>query len=123
MLGGISAGDSTHHQGKQTPLEAESSNLTTIQYNYTATGHSSVDHESTYQHTEYTKTGGAELKASMAALKGALLDTCVRFLHQLLNKLILLIVHPPVIAGQIGVYLLVFFHCLTFNSFFAFNVS
>ncbi|XP_060799164.1 dedicator of cytokinesis protein 7-like [Neoarius graeffei] len=43
----------------------------------------------------------AELKATMAALKGALLDTCVRFLHQLLNKLILLIVHPPVIAGQI----------------------
>ncbi|XP_066529748.1 dedicator of cytokinesis protein 7-like isoform X4 [Hoplias malabaricus] len=43
----------------------------------------------------------AELKASMGALKGALLDTCVRFLHQLLNKLILLIVHPPVIAGQI----------------------
>lgn len=44
----------------------------------------------------------AELKASMAALKGALLDTCVRFLHQLMSKLILLIVHPPVIAGQIG---------------------
>lgn len=44
----------------------------------------------------------AELKASMAHLRGALLDTCVRFLHQLLNKLILLIVHPPVIAGQIG---------------------
>ncbi|XP_047664248.1 dedicator of cytokinesis protein 7-like isoform X1 [Tachysurus fulvidraco] len=43
----------------------------------------------------------AELKATMAAMKGALLDTCVRFLHQLLNKLILLIVHPPVIAGQI----------------------
>lgn len=43
-----------------------------------------------------------ELKASMAALKGALLDTCVRFLHQLLNKLIQLIVYPPVIAGQIG---------------------
>ncbi|KAL2101539.1 hypothetical protein ACEWY4_003300 [Coilia grayii] len=43
----------------------------------------------------------AELKGSMAALKGALLDTCVRFLHQLLSKLILLIVHPPVIAGQI----------------------
>ncbi|XP_073686240.1 dedicator of cytokinesis protein 7 [Garra rufa] len=42
-----------------------------------------------------------ELKASMAALKGALLDTCVRFLHQLMSKLILLIVHPPVIAGQI----------------------
>ncbi|KAM6957051.1 dedicator of cytokinesis protein 7 [Aplochiton taeniatus] len=42
-----------------------------------------------------------ELKASMAALRGALLDTCVRFLHQLLSKLILLIVHPPVIAGQI----------------------
>ncbi|XP_067276937.1 dedicator of cytokinesis protein 7-like isoform X1 [Pseudorasbora parva] len=43
----------------------------------------------------------AELKASMAALKGALLDTCVSFLHQLMSKLILLIVHPPVIAGQI----------------------
>lgn len=43
-----------------------------------------------------------ELKASMAALRGALLDTCVRFLHQLLNKLIQLIVYPPVIAGQIG---------------------
>uniref|UniRef100_A0A3Q3E2Q1 Dedicator of cytokinesis 6 n=1 Tax=Hippocampus comes TaxID=109280 RepID=A0A3Q3E2Q1_HIPCM len=42
-----------------------------------------------------------ELKASMAALKGALLETCVRFLHQLLNKLIQLIVYPPVIAGQI----------------------
>lgn len=46
----------------------------------------------------------AELKASMAALKGALLDTCVRFLRQLLNKLILLIVHPPVIGGQIGIH-------------------
>ncbi|XP_030646757.1 dedicator of cytokinesis protein 7 [Chanos chanos] len=43
----------------------------------------------------------AELKASMGALKGALLDTCVRFLHQLLNKLTLLIIHPPIIAGQI----------------------
>lgn len=43
-----------------------------------------------------------ELKASMAALRGAVLDTCVRFLHQLLNKLIQLIVYPPVIAGQIG---------------------
>lgn len=43
-----------------------------------------------------------ELKASMVALRGALLDTCVRFLHQLLNKLIQLIVFPPVIAGQIG---------------------
>lgn len=43
-----------------------------------------------------------ELKASMAALRGALLDTCIRFLHQLLNKLIQLIVYPPVIAGQIG---------------------
>uniref|UniRef100_A0A665V7C9 Dedicator of cytokinesis 6 n=1 Tax=Echeneis naucrates TaxID=173247 RepID=A0A665V7C9_ECHNA len=42
-----------------------------------------------------------ELKASMAALRGALLDTCVRFLHQLLNKLIQLIVYPPVIAAQI----------------------
>ncbi|XP_010898348.2 dedicator of cytokinesis protein 7 isoform X3 [Esox lucius] len=42
-----------------------------------------------------------ELKASMAALRAALLDTCVRFLHQLLSKLIRLIVHPPVIAGQI----------------------
>uniref|UniRef100_A0A8C9XU95 Dedicator of cytokinesis 6 n=1 Tax=Sander lucioperca TaxID=283035 RepID=A0A8C9XU95_SANLU len=42
-----------------------------------------------------------ELKACMAALRGALLDTCVRFLHQLLNKLIQLIIYPPVIAGQI----------------------
>ncbi|XP_041813912.1 dedicator of cytokinesis protein 7-like isoform X1 [Chelmon rostratus] len=42
-----------------------------------------------------------ELKASMTALRGALLDTCVRFLHQLLNKLIQLIVYPPVISGQI----------------------
>uniref|UniRef100_A0A8C7HYJ5 Dedicator of cytokinesis 6 n=1 Tax=Oncorhynchus kisutch TaxID=8019 RepID=A0A8C7HYJ5_ONCKI len=42
-----------------------------------------------------------ELKDSMTGLRGALLDTCVRFLHQLLSKLILLIVHPPVIAGQI----------------------
>uniref|UniRef100_A0A3Q3R0N4 Dedicator of cytokinesis 6 n=1 Tax=Monopterus albus TaxID=43700 RepID=A0A3Q3R0N4_MONAL len=42
-----------------------------------------------------------ELKTSMAALRGALLDTCVRFLHQLLSKLIQLIVYPPVIAGQI----------------------
>ncbi|KAG7223180.1 hypothetical protein INR49_015788 [Caranx melampygus] len=42
-----------------------------------------------------------ELKASMAALRGALLDTCVRFLHQLLNKLIQLIIYPPVISGQI----------------------
>lgn len=47
-----------------------------------------------------------ELKASMAALKGALLETCVRFLHQLLNKLIQLIVYPPVIAGQIGEHVL-----------------
>uniref|UniRef100_A0A3Q3LNV2 Dedicator of cytokinesis 6 n=1 Tax=Labrus bergylta TaxID=56723 RepID=A0A3Q3LNV2_9LABR len=42
-----------------------------------------------------------ELKASMVALRGALLDTCVRFLHQLLNKIIQLIVYPPVISGQI----------------------
>uniref|UniRef100_A0A3B3THC4 Dedicator of cytokinesis 6 n=1 Tax=Poecilia latipinna TaxID=48699 RepID=A0A3B3THC4_9TELE len=42
-----------------------------------------------------------ELKASISALKGSQLDTCVRFLHQLLNKLIQLIVYPPVIAGQI----------------------
>lgn len=49
----------------------------------------------------------AELKASMAALRGAQLDTCVRFLHQLLNKLIQLIVYPPVIAGQIGEWVVV----------------
>lgn len=42
-----------------------------------------------------------ELKASMAALRAAQLNICVRFLHQLLNKLIQLIVYPPVIAGQI----------------------
>lgn len=44
----------------------------------------------------------AELKASIAGLRHALLDTCVGFLHQLLNKLIQLIVYPPVIGGQIG---------------------
>ncbi|CAG12198.1 unnamed protein product [Tetraodon nigroviridis] len=44
----------------------------------------------------------AELKSSMVALRGALLDTCVSFLHQLLNKIIQLIVFPPVIGGQIG---------------------
>lgn len=44
----------------------------------------------------------AELKTSMVALRGALLDTCVSFLHQLLNKIIQLIVYPPVIGGQIG---------------------
>ncbi|XP_056870057.1 dedicator of cytokinesis protein 7-like isoform X1 [Takifugu flavidus] len=43
----------------------------------------------------------AELKTSMVALRGALLDTCVSFLHQLLNKIIQLIVYPPVIGGQI----------------------
>lgn len=43
-----------------------------------------------------------ELKASISALRGSQLDTCVRFLHQLFNKLIQLIVYPPVIAGQIG---------------------
>uniref|UniRef100_A0A3P8WZM9 Dedicator of cytokinesis 6 n=1 Tax=Cynoglossus semilaevis TaxID=244447 RepID=A0A3P8WZM9_CYNSE len=43
----------------------------------------------------------AELKASIAGLRHALLDTCVGFLHQLLNKLIQLIVYPPVIGGQI----------------------
>ncbi|XP_032443379.1 dedicator of cytokinesis protein 7 isoform X1 [Xiphophorus hellerii] len=42
-----------------------------------------------------------ELKASISALRGSQLDTCVRFLHQLFNKLIQLIVYPPVIAGQI----------------------
>ncbi|XP_068192082.1 dedicator of cytokinesis protein 7 isoform X1 [Antennarius striatus] len=42
-----------------------------------------------------------ELKDSIAALRGALLDTCVSFLHQLLNKIIQLIVFPPVIGGQI----------------------
>ncbi|XP_043955473.1 dedicator of cytokinesis protein 7-like isoform X5 [Gambusia affinis] len=42
-----------------------------------------------------------ELKASISALRGSQLDICVRFLHQLLNKLIQLIVYPPVIAGQI----------------------
>ncbi|XP_012734020.1 dedicator of cytokinesis protein 7 isoform X2 [Fundulus heteroclitus] len=42
-----------------------------------------------------------ELKASITSLCRARLDTCVRFLHHLLNKLIQLIVYPPVIAGQI----------------------
>nr|XP_015204455.1 PREDICTED: dedicator of cytokinesis protein 6 [Lepisosteus oculatus] len=43
----------------------------------------------------------AELKSSIGQLRSAVLETCIRFLHHLLNKLILLIVRPPVIAGQI----------------------
>ncbi|XP_069460332.1 dedicator of cytokinesis protein 6 isoform X2 [Ambystoma mexicanum] len=43
----------------------------------------------------------AELKSSIANLRLARLGPLVAFLHQLLNKLILLIVRPPVISGQI----------------------
>ncbi|XP_048457854.1 dedicator of cytokinesis protein 7 isoform X8 [Rhincodon typus] len=42
-----------------------------------------------------------ELKNSISALSSAQLEPVVRFLHQLLDKLVLLIVRPPVIAGQI----------------------
>uniref|UniRef100_A0A671SXF6 Dedicator of cytokinesis protein 7-like n=1 Tax=Sinocyclocheilus anshuiensis TaxID=1608454 RepID=A0A671SXF6_9TELE len=45
----------------------------------------------------------AELKSSIAALNSSQLEPCpvVRFLHLLLDKLVLLMVRPPVIAGQI----------------------
>ncbi|KAL2089693.1 hypothetical protein ACEWY4_014381 [Coilia grayii] len=43
----------------------------------------------------------AELKSSIAALNSCQLEPVVRFLHLLLDKLVLLVVRPPVIAGQI----------------------
>ncbi|MGH0189162.1 UNVERIFIED_CONTAM: hypothetical protein FKN15_033878 [Acipenser sinensis] len=43
----------------------------------------------------------AELKSSISQIRSAGLETSVRFIHQILNKLILLIVRPPVIGGQI----------------------
>lgn len=43
-----------------------------------------------------------ELKSSISALNSSQLEPVVRFLHLLLDKLILLVVRPPVIAGQIG---------------------
>jgi len=45
----------------------------------------------------------AELKTSIAALSSSQLEPVVRFLHLLLDKLVLLVVRPPVIAGQIGI--------------------
>ncbi|XP_073090159.1 dedicator of cytokinesis protein 7 isoform X10 [Manis javanica] len=42
-----------------------------------------------------------ELKSSITALNSSQLEPVVRFLHLLLDKLILLVVRPPVIAGQI----------------------
>uniref|UniRef100_A0A2K6LS84 Dedicator of cytokinesis 7 n=1 Tax=Rhinopithecus bieti TaxID=61621 RepID=A0A2K6LS84_RHIBE len=42
-----------------------------------------------------------ELKSSISALNSSQLEPVVRFLHLLLDKLILLVVRPPVIAGQI----------------------
>ncbi|KAM5256423.1 dedicator of cytokinesis protein 7 [Ctenodactylus gundi] len=43
----------------------------------------------------------SELKSSVSALSSSQLEPVVRFLHLLLDKLILLVVRPPVIAGQI----------------------
>ncbi|XP_053325502.1 dedicator of cytokinesis protein 7 isoform X3 [Spea bombifrons] len=43
----------------------------------------------------------SELKSSISALNSAQLEPVVRFLHLLFDKLILLVVRPPVIAGQI----------------------
>ncbi|GAA6104478.1 dedicator of cytokinesis protein 7 isoform X11 [Tachysurus ichikawai] len=43
----------------------------------------------------------AELKGSIAALSSSQLEPVVRFLHLLFDKLVLLVVRPPVIAGQI----------------------
>uniref|UniRef100_A0A8C6Y6H1 Dedicator of cytokinesis 7 n=1 Tax=Naja naja TaxID=35670 RepID=A0A8C6Y6H1_NAJNA len=42
-----------------------------------------------------------ELKSSISALNSSQLEPVVRFLHLLLDKLILLVVRPPIIAGQI----------------------
>ncbi|XP_044286439.1 dedicator of cytokinesis protein 7 isoform X2 [Varanus komodoensis] len=42
-----------------------------------------------------------ELKSSISALNASQLEPVVRFLHLLLDKLILLVVRPPIIAGQI----------------------
>lgn len=49
-----------------------------------------------------------ELKSSISALNSSQLEPVVRFLHLLLDKLILLVVRPPVIAGQIGNFYLMF---------------
>ncbi|XP_031430858.1 dedicator of cytokinesis protein 7 isoform X20 [Clupea harengus] len=43
----------------------------------------------------------AELKTSIAALNSTQLEPVLRFLHLLLDKLVVLVVRPPVIAGQI----------------------
>ncbi|XP_043940533.1 dedicator of cytokinesis protein 6 isoform X3 [Protopterus annectens] len=42
-----------------------------------------------------------ELKTSIANLKYASMEPLVKFCHRLLSKLILLIIHPPIINGQI----------------------
>ncbi|XP_078525659.1 dedicator of cytokinesis protein 7 isoform X12 [Lissotriton helveticus] len=42
-----------------------------------------------------------ELKSSILALNSSQLEPVVRFLHLLLDKLVLLVVRPPIIAGQI----------------------
>lgn len=52
----------------------------------------------------------AELKSSIAALNSSQLEPVVRFLHPLLDKLVLLVVRPPVIAGQIGTFSYVTLH-------------
>ena len=44
----------------------------------------------------------AELKSSISALSSAQLEPTVRFLHLLLDMLVVLVVRPPLIAGQIG---------------------
>ncbi|XP_046870241.1 LOW QUALITY PROTEIN: dedicator of cytokinesis protein 7 [Hypomesus transpacificus] len=43
----------------------------------------------------------AELKSSISALSSAQLEPTVRFLHLLLDMLVVLVVRPPLIAGQI----------------------
>uniref|UniRef100_A0A4W3H0W9 Dedicator of cytokinesis 6 n=1 Tax=Callorhinchus milii TaxID=7868 RepID=A0A4W3H0W9_CALMI len=42
-----------------------------------------------------------ELKSSVGGLRSARMEPLLRFVHHVLNKLILLIVRPPVIGGQI----------------------
>lgn len=43
-----------------------------------------------------------ELRASLAALRLASLEPLVAFSHHVLDKLVHLVVRPPIICGQIG---------------------
>uniref|UniRef100_A0A671SWV3 Dedicator of cytokinesis protein 7-like n=1 Tax=Sinocyclocheilus anshuiensis TaxID=1608454 RepID=A0A671SWV3_9TELE len=53
------------------------------------------------EHMFPVRIGDMQLRADIAALNSSQLEPVVRFLHLLLDKLVLLMVRPPVIAGQI----------------------